>query len=105
MSGKSTVDRAAMVKAAGQIQDKATAIAGVQSTLQGQVAGLIGSGWQGNAANAFLRAFDDFDGQFKNVKNALDEIHQKLTSTHVRYVSTEDQQTQASSAVLNALNG
>lgn len=105
MSGNSTVDRAAMAQAAGQIEEKATAIDGVQRNLQGQINGLIGSGWQGNAANAFLRAFTDFDSQFAKVKQALDDIHQKLADTQLKYTSTEDEQSQATNAINNALNG
>ena len=105
MSGNSTVDRAAMAQAAGQIEDNANAIDGVQRNLQGQINGLIGSGWQGNAANAFLRAFTDFDSQFAKVKQALDDIHTKLADTQVKYASTEEEQSQATNAISSALNG
>lgn len=94
-----------MAKAAGQIEEKANAIDGVQRNLQSQVNGLIGSGWVGNAANAFLRAFTDFDSQFAKVKQALDDIHQKLADTQVKYASTEEEQSSATNAIASALQG
>lgn len=104
MSGSASVDRAAMNQAAGQIEEKANAISATQTKLQGEVTGLIGSGWQGNAANAFLRAFNDFDNQFVKVKNALDDIHTKLVDSHVKYSSTEDEQAQSTNAISALLN-
>lgn len=104
MSGQSSVDRAAMQQAAGQIEDKAGAIDGVQRNLQGQINNLIGSGWQGNAAQAFLRAFTDFDAQFAKVQQALVDIHGKLVDTQMKYTSTEEEQAQSTNAISALLN-
>jgi len=66
MSGNTTVDRAEMAKAAQQIEEKAGQIHQTQQTLGNQIQNLMGR-WQGNAANAFLRAYQDFDAQFSVV--------------------------------------
>ena len=63
MSGNTTVDRAEMAKAAQQIEEKAGQIHQTQQNLGNQIQNLMGR-WQGNAANAFLRAYQDFDAQF-----------------------------------------
>ncbi|NLT30000.1 MAG: WXG100 family type VII secretion target [Propionibacterium sp.] len=105
MSGNTSVDRAEMAKAAGQIEESANAIDGVQRNLQSRVQGLIGSGWQGNAAQAFLNAFTDFDSQFARVQQALVGIHENLSSTQMQYTSTEDAQAQSTNAISAILNG
>lgn len=106
MGGNSSQDRAAMQKAVGQIEEKVNSITGTQSSLQSQITGLIGSGWVGNAANAFLRSFEDFNGQFTKVLNALGEIHTKLQTSLGQYSSSEEDQTQtATSSIQSALNG
>ncbi len=102
MAGTSNVDRAAMSKAVGQLEEKVQSITSTQSTLGSQINGLIGSGWSGNAATAFLRAFEDFNGQFTKVLNALDEIKNKLQFSLGHYSSTEQEQTQTATSSINA---
>jgi WXG100 family type VII secretion target len=95
-----------MSKAVGQIDAKVNSITGIQSQLSGQITGHIGSGWQGNAANAFLRSFEDFNGQFTKVLDALGDIHTKLQTSLGQYSSTEEDQTQTATSSINAaLNG
>ncbi len=106
MAGNASVDRAAMAKAVGQIEAKINTITGTQSTLQGQMTSHVGSGWVGNAAQAFLRSFEDFNGQFTKVLDALGDIHTKLQTSLGQYGSTEEEQTQtATSSISAALNG
>lgn len=106
MSGNTTVDRAAMAKAVGQIEAKVNSITATQSSLQSQISGVIGSGWVGNAANAFLRSFEDFNSQFTKVLNALGEIHTKLQTSLGQYSSSEEDQAHTATSSINAaLNG
>ena len=106
MAGNASVDRAAMSKAVQQIDAKISSITSTQTSLQGQITGHIGTGWVGNAAQAFLRSFEDFNGQFTKVLNALGDIHTKLQTSLTQYGSTEEDQTQtATSAIGAALNG
>src|SRR5699024_12864478 len=53
MAGQSSVDRAEMQKAAGQIDEALGTISGIQRTLGSNVQGLMAT-WKGNAATAFL---------------------------------------------------
>lgn len=105
MSGNTTVDRAEMQRAAGQIEEKANAIDSVQRTLQGEISGLIGSGWVGNAATAFLNAFQDFDTQFVQVQQALVGIHENLSDTKLKYEATEEAQAHETTGIAAVLNG
>jgi WXG100 family type VII secretion target len=104
MSGNTTVDRAEMAKAAQQIEEKAGQIHQTQQTLGNQIQNLMGR-WQGNAANAFLRAYQDFDGQFSVVQQQLENIHEKLVGSQSTYTQNEADQEAASNAITALLNG
>jgi len=104
MSGQTTVDRAEMAKAASQIEEKAQQIHQTQQTLGGNVEQLMVK-WQGNAANAFLRSYEDFDRQFGVVQQQLENIHGKLVDTQMNYTRNEDEQQAATNAITALLNG
>lgn len=103
MSGTSSVDRAEMAKAAGQIDEALGNVSNIQRTLGSNVQGLMAT-WQGNAATAFLKAFTDFDSQFSVVLNELEGIHGKLTDTQARYSSNEAEQEAATQGIVGLLN-
>ncbi len=103
MSGNTTVDRAEMQKAAGQIDVKTNEMNGVRKDLGGQIGELM-TRWQGNASKAFLKAYEEFDGQFDKVGQQLDNIHTKLVGSHSKYVQTEEEQQAASNAITAMLN-
>ncbi|MFX4271692.1 WXG100 family type VII secretion target [Propionibacteriaceae bacterium Y1685] len=100
-----SVNRASMTKAAGQIDAALTTIAKTQTNLQQSVQELTARGWTGNAAQAFLKGFTEFDNQFTTVKNELDGIHSKLTDSQTQYSRNEAEQEEASSAIFQALQG
>lgn len=100
----SSVDRAEMTKAAGQIDTALGTISNAQRTLGSNVQGLMAT-WKGNAANAFLKAFTEFDQQFSVVLSELEGIHGKLTDTQATYTQNEAAQEEATQAITNALNG
>lgn len=104
MAGQSSVDRAEMTKAAGQIDQALQTISGTQRTLGSNVQGLMVT-WKGNAATAFLKAFTEFDQQFSVVLSELEGIHGKLTDSQSTYTQNEASQEEATQAILNALNG
>lgn len=104
MSGNTTVDRAEMAKAAQQIEEKAGEIHQTQQALGNQIQNLM-TRWQGNAANAFLRAYQDFDAQFGVVQQQLENIHEKLVGSQSTYAQNEDDQQAASNAITALLNG
>jgi WXG100 family type VII secretion target len=101
MSGNTTVDRAEMQKAAGQIDNASGKIHKIQQDLSGEVTNLMGR-WKGNAAEAFLRSYTEFDGQFGKVQQELEGIHQKLVDTQMTYTQNEQEQ-EAQSQAINAL--
>ncbi len=104
MSGQTTVDRAEMAKAASQIENKAQQIHATQQKLGGEIEALMAK-WQGNAANAFLRSYEDFDKQFGVVQQQLENIHSKLVDTQLKYTRNEEEQQAASQAINALLNG
>lgn len=103
MSGQSSVDRAEMTKAAGQIDEALGTISGIQRNLGSNVQGLMAT-WKGNAATAFLKAFTEFDEQFTVVLNELEGIHGKLTDTQSRYSQNEEEQAASTAAISSLLN-
>lgn len=104
MAGQSSVDRAEMQKAAGQIDEALGTISGIQRTLGSNVQGLMAT-WKGNAATAFLKAFTEFDQQFSVVLNELEGIHGKMTDSQSKYSQTEADQEASTAAITGALNG
>lgn len=99
-----SVDRDKMQEASGQIDSTAGAIKQNQSNLQGQIQGLIGSGWEGTAAQAFMRGFNEFDSQFNEVQKALVEIHSKMTHSKMQYSATEAENEATTNEIQSALN-
>src|ERR1700741_2881180 len=76
VAGEVTVDRAAMVTAANQIEDALGQIRGQQARLVSSHETLASS-WQGEASGAFTGAFNQFNEDFGIVIKALDAMHQK----------------------------
>lgn len=103
MAGNSQVDRAEMTKAAGQLEGALGKVSGTQRNLGSNVQGLMAT-WRGNAAQAFARAFTEFDSQFTVVINEMEQLHGKLVDTQLSYSQNEQQQEESTSAILNALN-
>ncbi len=104
MSGNTTVDRAEMTKAADQIDQASQKIHSTQQTLSSDVTNLM-STWQGNAAQAFLRSYTEFDQQFGRVQQQLEGIHGKLVDTQMTYTQNEQEQEEASKAIDALLQG
>ena len=103
MADQHTVDRAEMKKAAAQIDNASNQIHSTQQTLGGEISSLMNR-WKGNAANAFLSAYTDFDAQFGKVQNELSKIHVQLVESQSTYVNTEDETTNFSNEINNLIN-
>jgi WXG100 family type VII secretion target len=101
MAPTSGADRAKMAQAAAQIEEAANDIKGLQNGLNTQKGAMM-AGWVGNAAAAFERVFNEFNGAFNTTLNELNKIHEKLVDNRIRYEANEEQ-TQADIARLNAL--
>lgn len=100
---QSSVDRAAMTKAAGQIDEAQNQIHTTQTTLGSEVTTLM-AGWKGQAAEAYMGAYREFDLQFDKVHQALVGIHAELSQTQRTYTQVEADQKAASNAIFQALN-
>jgi WXG100 family type VII secretion target len=92
-----------MAKAAGDIDEAASTIKGLQTSLQGHKAAVL-SGWQGNAASAFDQVFQSFDEDMNKVLTALNGMHESLVKNRTQYESAEQQQTDAAKAIHQFLN-
>lgn len=92
-----------MAKAAQDIDEAASTIKGLQTSLQGHKAAVL-SGWQGNAANAFDGVFQAFDEDMSKVLTALNGMHESLVHNRTQYEAAEQQQTDAARAINQFLN-
>lgn len=104
MTSNMNVNRAEMDKAAKQIEARSQQIIKIQKDLYSQITGLMAK-WKGNAADAFLGAYNGFDSRFVEVQGELDKIHEKLVDTHINYTQTEQANQDATAAINAALNG
>ena len=103
MAGEVTVNRAAMVTAAQQVEGALGEIRAQQTRLNGIHDSLSGS-WKGEASAAFTNAYMQFSTDFTIVVNALNGIHERLVGSHANYSATEAANTQTMNKVAAALN-
>lgn len=103
MAGQVTVNRAAMVTAAQQVESALGEIRGQQTRLVSTHDTLQG-GWQGEASTAFTNAFNEFNSDFGIVINALNGIHERLVSGHSNYNTVESANTTSAGKIASALN-
>ncbi len=103
MAGQVTVNRAAMVTAAQQVESALGEIRAQQARLVGTHDTLQG-GWQGEASAAFTNAFNEFNSDFAIVINALNGIHERLVGSHANYNTVESANTASSSKLAGMLN-
>jgi len=103
-AGESAVDRAAMATASSQVEQAASVIQGLQSSMNGYASQLQG-GWQGQAATAFSNTYEAFTADFAKVLTALQSIQEKLVATHGTYQTTEETNTSQVTRVAGLLNG
>src|SRR5260370_10750592 len=99
MAGEVTVNRAAMVTAAQQVEGALGEIRAQQTRLNGIHDTLSGS-WKGEASAAFTNAYMQFSTDFTIVVNALNGIHERLVGRHANYTATAPANTQTLYKVL-----
>jgi WXG100 family type VII secretion target len=104
VAGNVTVDRAAMVTAAAQVDNALAEIKGYQNRMNGYQAELSGQ-WQGQASAAFTQAYEAFSSDFTIVINALNGIHEKLVGSHANYNAVETTNTSSMNKIASALKG
>jgi WXG100 family type VII secretion target len=103
MAGQVTVDRAAMVTAAQQVESALGEIRAQQARLVSNHDTLQG-GWQGEASTAFTNAFNEFNNDFGIVINALNGIHERLIGSHSNYNTVESANTTSANKLAGLLN-
>jgi WXG100 family type VII secretion target len=103
MAAQVTVNRAAMVTAAQQVDDALGDIRSQQSRLVSTSDTLQG-GWQGEASTAFTNAFSKFNSDFGIVINALNGIHERLVGSHTNYNTVESANTTSAGKITSMLN-
>jgi WXG100 family type VII secretion target len=104
VAGEVTVNRAAMVTAANQIDEALGQIRSQQARLDSAHSTLVGS-WKGEASSAFTNAFVQFNEDFGIVVRALDAMREKLIGTHQNYNTVEAANQQGMSKIAQALSG
>jgi WXG100 family type VII secretion target len=103
MAPRVTVDRAAMVTAAQQVDDALGEIRAQQARMVSTHDTLQG-GWQGEASTAFTNAFNKFNSDFGVVIKALDGIHERLVGGHTNYSTVESTNTTTAGKITSLLN-
>ncbi len=103
MAGQVTVNRAAMVTAAQQVESALGEIRAQQARLVSTHESLQG-GWQGEASAAFTNAFNEFNNDFAIVINALTGIHDRLVGSHGNYTTVESANTSSATKLAGILN-
>jgi WXG100 family type VII secretion target len=103
MAGEVSVERAAMNKAAGQLNEAFSVVTALRQQLQAHQSELMGN-WSGNAARAFANVYEAFDTDLAKVLTAMNTLHENMTQTHARYEATEGEQTQSVNKVAGLLN-
>jgi WXG100 family type VII secretion target len=103
VAGEVTVNRAAMVTAARQVESALGEIRAQQARLVSIHDTLSGS-WKGEASTAFTNAFTQFESDFNIVINALNGIHERLVGSHSNYSTVESANTQSANKLAGLLN-
>ncbi|MEV5704630.1 WXG100 family type VII secretion target [Actinoallomurus sp. NPDC052274] len=103
-SGTHKANHAAMRQAAGEINDKANIIKGLQNTLEGHKDDLM-RGWGGEAAMTFSAVHREFNEDFTKVIQALEGMHEALTHTAITFEAKEQENREAASEVQRLLAG
>jgi len=100
---ESAINLANAKQAAQKIDHSASIVQGLQRQIQGHKDQLR-SGWDSTAALAFDDVFTHFDSDFARILKALNDMHQKLTHTNIKYESSVQEQRDAVNKVNQLLN-
>jgi WXG100 family type VII secretion target len=103
VAGEVTVNRAAMVTAAQQVETALGEIRGQQARLNSTHEELAGS-WKGEASTAFSNAYMQFSSDFTIVINALQGIQERLVGSHTNYNAVETANTETANKLAGLLN-
>jgi WXG100 family type VII secretion target len=103
VADESAIDLAKAKLAAQKIDHSASVIQNMQVTIQGHKAHLR-SGWDSSAALAFDDVFNHFDQDFAKILKALNQMHEKLVHTNIKYEQSVQDQHEAVNKVNQLIN-
>ncbi len=103
MAGEVSVQREAINRAAGQLDEAYGVVTGLRTQLASHAQELQGA-WQGQASTAFQNVYTSFDADLGKILTAMNQLHDNMMSTHSTYNATESQQTQTVNKVVGLLN-
>jgi WXG100 family type VII secretion target len=103
VADESAIDMAKAKQAAQKIDHSASVIQGLQVRIQEHKATLR-SGWDSTAALAFDDVFTHFDEDFTRILGALNQMHEKLVHTNIKYESSVQEQHDAVNKVNQLIN-
>ncbi len=98
-----TVERAAIQRAAAQLDAAHGVVTGLRTRLEGEHQQLTG-GWRGQAASAFTNVYMTFDAEMAKVLATMQQLQQNMTQSHTSYNASEAQASQSVNKVSGLLN-
>ncbi|MBO2447272.1 WXG100 family type VII secretion target [Actinomadura barringtoniae] len=104
MANQSSVNREHMAQAATKVNDAHGQINGVKNELNAHHSQLQ-SQWKGESSAAFTEVFGMFQQEFAKVLKDLNDIHEKLVHTKVKYEQAEQEKTQKVNHMKGLVNG
>ena len=90
MGHRFRVDTGAIDTSGGRVRSGAQAIRGELDRLVGEITGLTGSEWTGQASSAFAAQYQQLNEGWKQVETALESIAQQMRGTADSYSSVEE---------------
>lgn len=103
MADESAIDLANAKQAAQKIDHSASVIQGLQLRVQ-QHKDQLRSGWDSTAALAFDDVFNHFNDDFARILKALNQMHEKLVHSNIKYETSVQEQHDAVNKVNQLIN-
>jgi WXG100 family type VII secretion target len=103
VANESAIDLANAKQAAQKIDHSASVIQGLQLRVQ-QHKDQLRSGWDSTAALKFDEVFTHFDEDFARILKALNQMHEKLVHTNIKYETSVQEQADAVNKVNQLIN-
>lgn len=103
MSGTNTHNAGDIKASADRIDESASTIKGLKTAIDGHRVALQ-THWQGVSSGTFGKVMSVYDEELTKVLASLEDIHEKLVHSKIRYETNEQQSNEAVSAIEAALS-
>lgn len=103
MGGSASVDTAGVKAAKDKIEISYDVLSGIKQQLD-EATQEARSGWKGKAADAFVKAMENFTGKIGEQLTVLNALAEKLGMAQQTYEATAQEQQDMVSAIEQALN-